>query len=106
MKSCLKALIFDLDGTLADTIPAITEAVNMALLQLELPPRTNAEIESFIGRGPRYLMSKALPDGVAEGNPDIVDLALATYDKTYEKTTKKIRYESKTKQTKILLKNR
>ena len=84
MNSDIKALIFDLDGTLADTIPAITEAVNMTLSQLGYPLRTESEITTFIGRGPRYLIEKSLPDSIVK--IDIVDEALKIYDLKYADT--------------------
>ncbi len=86
MRSYIKALIFDLDGTLADTIPAITEAVNMTLDQLGFPARTQNEIRSYIGRGPRHLISEALPKDAVIENPQIIDRALAIYDKMYSET--------------------
>lgn len=81
MKSKIKALIFDLDGTLADTIPAITEAVNMTLFDLGLPPRTQIEVESFIGQGPRHLISESLP--ADKNNAEMLDKALKLYDQNY-----------------------
>lgn len=86
MRSYIKALMFDLDGTLADTIPAITEAVNMALESLGFPKRNEAEIRSFIGKGPRHLMSEALPREARESDPLLVDRALTLYDGMYAKT--------------------
>ena len=79
-------IIFDLDGTLADTIPAIAEAVNMTLEQLGFPSRTQNEIRSYIGRGPRHLISEALPKDAVIENPQIIDRALAIYNKMYSET--------------------
>lgn len=84
MRSYIKALIFDLDGTLADTIPAISEAVNMTLEKLGFPCRTEAEIRGYIGRGPRHLITEALP--ITARDEDTVIRALALYDKTYAQT--------------------
>ena len=86
MRSYIKALIFDLDGTLADTVPAISEAVNMALNMLGFPSRTEEEIRSFIGRGPRHLISEALPKKQKDEDPSLIDRALALYDKAYAET--------------------
>ena len=85
MRSYIKALIFDLDGTLADTIPAITEAVNMTLEELGFPIHTQDEIRNYIGRGPRHLISEALPKEV-RFDEGIVNKALSMYDKAYAKT--------------------
>ena len=86
MRSYIKALIFDLDGTLADTIPAITEAVNMTLQELSFPTLTEIEIKSFIGKGPRYLISECIPKDARESNPELVDKALKIYNEMYAKT--------------------
>lgn len=86
MRSYIKALVFDLDGTLADTIPAITEAVNMTLSQLGFPNRTIEEVKSFIGKGPRHLIKESLPRDTVESDPSIIDTALALYDEMYAKT--------------------
>ncbi len=84
MRSYIKALIFDLDGTLADTIPAISEAVNMTLAELGYPCRTEAEIRCFIGRGPRHLITESLPQNARDS--ETVDKALSLYDKMYALT--------------------
>lgn len=86
MRSYIKALIFDLDGTLADTIPAIAEAVNMTLSELSLPERSIQEIQTFIGQGPKHLISESIPKSVRDADPGIVDRALPLYDKMYAKT--------------------
>lgn len=86
MRSYIKALIFDLDGTLADTIPAITDAVNMTLLELGYPQRMQGEIRSYIGKGPRHLISEALPNEAVMNDPTLVDKAFAIYNEMYAKT--------------------
>ncbi len=86
MRSYIKALVFDLDGTLANTVPAIAEAVNMTLEALSFPTRTEDEIRSFIGQGPRHLISESLPKEVRIDDPGIIDKALAIYNEMYAKT--------------------
>ncbi len=54
-----KACIFDLDGTLLDTLGDLTAAVNRALEKSGLPSRSKAEVKSFIGNGALMLMSRA-----------------------------------------------
>lgn len=63
-----EAVIFDLDGTLLDTLEDLTDAVNYALLKFDMPPRSIDEVRSFVGNGIRRLMEKAVPNG--ENNPD------------------------------------
>lgn len=84
MRSYIKALIFDLDGTLADTIPAITQAVNMTLDNLGYPNRSEAEIRSFIGQGPRHLIAESLPSD--KKDPQTIENALSIYNTMYAKT--------------------
>ena len=57
--SLKKAAIFDLDGTLLDTLPDLTSAVNRATAKLGLPAHTCADVRSFIGNGALVLMSRA-----------------------------------------------
>lgn len=59
--------IFDLDGTLLDTIQDLAASVNYALSQCRMPERTLDEVRRFVGNGVRWLMIRAVPDG--EDNP-------------------------------------
>ena len=59
--------IFDLDGTLLDTIQDLATSVNYALRQCCMPERTLDEVRRFVGNGVRLLMIRAVPDG--EDNP-------------------------------------
>ena len=86
MKSDLKALLFDLDGTLADTIPAIAEAVNMTLSRMGYPARTEDEIRSFIGRGPKHLITKSLGVDAQSSTDELITQALKLYDEMYAET--------------------
>ena len=85
MRSYIKALIFDLDGTLADTIPAIADAVNIVLEELGYPTHTQDEIRSYIGRGPHHLIRESLPQEVRV-DEEIVNKAHKMYDSAYAKT--------------------
>jgi len=57
-------VIFDLDGTLLNTLGDLAASVNFALSQHNLPQRTELEVRSFLGNGIRYLMRHATPEGV------------------------------------------
>lgn len=60
-------VIFDLDGTLLDTLEDLTDAVNYALGAYSMQLRTIEEIRCFVGNGVRNLMLQAVPGG--EENP-------------------------------------
>ena len=60
-------VVFDLDGTLLDTLDDLMDSCNYALSTIGAPPRTWAEIRRFVGNGIRNLMLQAVPDG--EANP-------------------------------------
>ena len=81
-----KVLIFDLDGTIADTIPAITEGINLAMQEMGLPLHTEDQVRTYVNFGPRHLITQALPQVIKEHDPDIVDKALSVYNKMYDKT--------------------
>jgi len=61
-----KAVIFDLDGTILDTIGDIAYAVNSALEFYGFPHRTEEEVKGFIGNGSLMLIRRALSDENAE----------------------------------------
>lgn len=63
----IEAVIFDLDGTLLDTLKDLTDSVNFALEKYGFPLRTQEEVRSFVGNGLRNLMLRAAEGG--EENP-------------------------------------
>ena len=60
-------VLFDLDGTLLDTLDDLMDSCNHALSTIGAPPRTRMEIRRFVGNGIRNLMRLAVPEG--EDNP-------------------------------------
>lgn len=58
------SVIFDLDGTLLDTLGDLHAAVNYALREFAFPERSLDEVRSFIGNGVVKLMEKSTPDGI------------------------------------------
>ena len=74
------AVIFDLDGTLCDTLPDIHASVSRMLERLSYPPRTVTNTIWGMNHGSRNLIRHALPDGAGE---DEVDTALAVYTEIY-----------------------
>lgn len=59
----IDAVIFDLDGTLLDTLEDLKNSVNAALQEFDLPLRTLEEVRCFVGNGVRNLMIRAVPQG-------------------------------------------
>lgn len=57
----MKLVVFDLDGTLLDTLQDLTLSCNYALQQHSLPQRSQSEIRSFIGDGAFSLIQRAMP---------------------------------------------
>lgn len=66
-----RAVLFDFDGTLGDSYPAITASVNHVRAAHGLPPLPEAEVRRHVGRGPAYLLTHTVPGGGLEN-----DLAL------------------------------
>ena len=62
-----QAVVFDLDGTLLNTLDDLKNATNHALAACGFPARTTEQMRHFVGRGIRYMLSCAVPDG--EKNP-------------------------------------
>ena len=60
-----KIAIFDLDGTLLDTLQDLTASTNFALESCGYPKRTATEIRSFVGNGIEKLIERAVPVGTA-----------------------------------------
>ena len=73
-------ILFDLDGTLLNTLEDLADSTNYALRQYGCPERTVEEVRRFIGTGARRLIAQALPG--KEDDPD-VDEVLATYQAYY-----------------------
>lgn len=71
-------ILFDLDGTLLDTLEDLMDAVNYALHQFGYPKRGLEEVRCFVGNGAANLMSKAVPYG-ADPQPAL-DCFRAYYD--------------------------
>lgn len=55
--------VFDLDGTLLDTLDDLTNSVNAALQHVGLPTHTRDAVRGFVGNGVRLLMERAIPGG-------------------------------------------
>ena len=72
-------ILFDLDGTLLDTLEDLTDSVNHTLRQFGCPERTLEEIRSFVGNGARKLIRRSLPGNPKEADVDTVLEAYQAY---------------------------
>lgn len=77
-------IIFDLDGTLADTIDDIRNAINAMLVKLGYETRTKFEILQFINNGARELVRRSLPTAI-QNEELILESALHIYEQEYAK---------------------
>lgn len=77
----INTLIFDLDGTLLNTLEDLKNATNFALNKFGYPERSIEEIRNFVGNGVRKLIERALPNGAE--NPDF-EACLDTFKKNYK----------------------
>lgn len=76
-----KAVIFDLDGTILNTLDDLYYSTNYALESFNLPMRTYEEIRCFVGNGVRVLIEKA----VGLSNQDKVDDVITSFKEHYKK---------------------
>ena len=81
----LKVVIFDLDGTLLDTLEDLAAAVNHALSVRRLPLHTVEEYRNMVGHGVRNLVKQALERSLQGTSPDdtLIDAALADFKARY-----------------------
>lgn len=82
----VKAVLFDLDGTLLDTAPDLVAAANAMLCELTLPALDEKTIKSFIGGGIVNLVKRTLAASLAgESDLQIVERAIPIFEKHYAK---------------------
>lgn len=72
------AILFDLDGTLLDTLGDLHAATNAVLAQFGYPERTLDEVRRFVGNGARRLIEQAVPAGEEASVPEVL-AAFQTY---------------------------
>ena len=83
-KVMYRACIFDLDGTLTDTLESLTYSVNETMKELGLPEITSEQCREFVGNGAKVLIEKTLK---ASGDEDLsrFDEAFAAYQRIFDK---------------------
>lgn len=76
----IEAVIFDMDGTILNTLDDLYESVNITLDNFGFPKRTLDEVRQFVGNGVRLLFQRALPNEV---NDDVLEKSIIFFKKTY-----------------------
>lgn len=84
----LKLIIFDLDGTLADTLEAITNGLNLMLKNYGFPTVTCEQTQKMIGNGAKNLVRRACPENTFDGEDGeaLFKEVYQNYCDMYEKT--------------------
>lgn len=65
-----KIIIFDLDGTLLNTLDDLTDSLNHMLLQYNYPQKSIEQVRNYVGNGVYKLIERAIPDGKSNKNFD------------------------------------
>ena len=63
-----KAVIFDLDGTLLNTLEDLTDSTNFALSKFNFPQKTIDQVRRYVGNGVQRLIERAIPGGSSNPN--------------------------------------
>lgn len=79
----VRAVLFDLDGTLLDTIRDLADAANLMLAELGRPERPLAQIHSFVGKGIPNLVRRCMTED-AEAGEDEIERAVSVFRRHYE----------------------
>lgn len=77
-----RAVLFDLDGTLLDTIADLADAANLMLAELGRPARSQDEIHGFVGKGIPNLVRRCMTEG-AHATEAEVEVAVAAFRRHY-----------------------
>ena len=75
----IRAAVFDLDGTLLDTLDDLADSANIALSEFCQPPRATSEIRLFVGNGVKKLVERMLGD-----QPELVEPCMARFKVLYQ----------------------
>ena len=79
-----KACVFDLDGTLTDTLESLTYSVNETMKELGLPEITSGQCREFVGNGAKVLIEKTLR-AAGDENLTRFEEAFAAYQRIFDK---------------------
>jgi len=82
MKTSFRAIIFDLDGTLIDTLQDLADSMNQSLQVMGFPARKQEQYRIFVGDGVRNLVMRSLP--MEHPSEELVDKGLGHMKEFYE----------------------
>lgn len=84
----MDTILFDLDGTLLNTLDDLCDSVNFALAAFSYPARTLDEVRMFVGEGVRKLVERALPASEKHRTDEVLAVFEVHYDKNKENKTR------------------
>lgn len=70
-----RLVVFDMDGTILDTLDDLTDTLNMSLAETGLPVRTKEEVRAFVGNGVGMLLQRAVPQDIPQEKRAELDAA-------------------------------
>lgn len=81
----IKAIAFDLDGTLIDSVPDLMAATNACLAELSLPLSTDEQVRSWVGNGAKVMMERAITFGLGHAvTPEQLDEVMPRFVHHYQ----------------------
>lgn len=87
MKKAVDLVMFDLDGTLADTGRDLADAVNHTRAHFNLPPLPDSLVKSHVGRGVEYLLKHSLPEESPHRFREVMHVFIERYENHLLDTT-------------------
>ncbi len=77
----ITTIVFDMDGTVLNTVADLTVSVNYVLERFGMPGHTEEEYKKFFGSGIRYALECAVPEGTGS---DVIDKMLPVFKEHYD----------------------
>ena len=77
--TAVKAVLFDMDGTILDTLDDLTDAVNYGLRKVHMHERSREEVRSFLGNGMKVLLSLSAEEGAGPEQMQLFEKEFTSY---------------------------